>query len=336
MRIGFTYDLRDDYLAQGFSEEQAAEFDRPDTIDDVAGALAALGHEVSRIGRLSELIRRLLDGERWDLVFNIAEGVRGIGREAQVPALLDAWNIPYTFSDPVVMGLTLHKGLTKRVVRDAGIPTAEFAVIEHVADLDRLSLPFPLFAKPVAEGTSKGVDTRSKITNRNALNRVCARLLGDFDQPVLVERYLPGREFTVGLLGTGAAARVPGVLEVALNERAEPAIYTFLNKEECETRVEYRLVDDRDARVAADVALAAWKVLGCRDAGRVDVRLDAGGLANFIEVNPLPGLNPVHSDLPILCTRLGWPFERLIGEILDSALMRVHATAARGARRRTA
>lgn len=336
MRIGFTYDLRDDYLAQGYSAEVTAEFDRPDTIEAIEAALDSLGHEVARIGRLEALMRRLLDGERWDLVFNIAEGMHGPGREAQVPAVLDAWRIPYVFSDPMVMGLSLHKGLTKRAVRDAGIATPDFAVIECAADLDAVRLPYPLFAKPVAEGTSKGVDARSRITDRAELKRVCARLLREFDQPVLIERYLPGREFTVGILGTGERARVPGVLEVALTEDAEPEIYTFLNKEYCETRVDYRLADDEDARAAAEVALASWRVLGCRDAGRVDVRLDTDGTAHFLEVNPLPGLNPVHSDLPILCAMLGWPFERLIGEILESALERMRATVPAQARLRIA
>jgi len=325
MRVGFTYDLRDGYLARGFSEEQAAEFDRPDTIEAIEHALRAAGHRVDRIGGLESLMRRLLAGDRWDLVFNIAEGVQGIGRESQVPALLDAWNIPYVFSDPVVLGLCLHKGLAKHVARDAGVPTPDFVMVESRADVDHIHLPFPLFAKPVAEGTSKGIDGRAIIRDRAGLERACARLLSGFAQPVLVERYLPGREFTAGLLGTGDHARVLGVLEVALTDRAEPDVYTWMNKEEFDVRVDYRLVDDADSRAAGAVALAAWRALGCRDGGRVDVRLDGSGEAQFMEVNPLPGLNPVRSDLAILATKLGWPFERLIASIVDSAMTRVPA-----------
>src|SRR3954454_2464911 len=157
MRIGLTYDLRQDYLAAGFSEDETAEFDRPDTIAHLEQALQQLGHATERIGHARQLIARLARGDDWDLVFNIAEGLCGIAREAQVPAILDVYGIAYTFSDPLVMALTLHKGLTKAVVRDAGLPTPPLAGTEGVAESAKVELPFPLFAKPVAEGTGKGV-----------------------------------------------------------------------------------------------------------------------------------------------------------------------------------
>ena len=161
MKIGITYDLRDDYLAEGYGEEETAEFDHPRTIAAIEEALQSLGYETERIGHIRALARRLVADERWDMVFNIAEGLRGFGREAQVPALLDAWNIPYTFSDPLLLSLTLHKGMTKRVIRDLGIPTPDFAVVETPEEIATVVLPFPLFAKPVAEGTGKGVTAAS-------------------------------------------------------------------------------------------------------------------------------------------------------------------------------
>src|SRR4029450_419590 len=127
MRVGFTFDLRDHYLATGYSAEDTAEFDNIETIDSLAGALERLGLEVDRIGTVRELAQRLVAGERWDLVFNIAEGLKGVGREAQVPALLEAYDIPCTFSDPLVMALALHKGMAQRVARDCGVPAAPFA-----------------------------------------------------------------------------------------------------------------------------------------------------------------------------------------------------------------
>src|SRR4051794_13652496 len=157
MRIGITYDLREAYLAMGYGEEETAELDRESTIESIETTLQSLGHETERIGHAMQLASRLVRGQRWDLVFNIAEGIHGIGREAQVPALLDLYQIPYTFSDPLVMALTLHKGMTKRVVRDAGVPTPDFAVVENEGDAARVTLPLPLFVKPVAEGTGKGV-----------------------------------------------------------------------------------------------------------------------------------------------------------------------------------
>jgi hypothetical protein len=126
MNVGITYDLREDYLAEGYSEEETAEFDRSDTIEAIERTLQDLGFQTDRIGNISNLISRLVAGDRWDLVFNIAEGLRGFGREAQVPAILDAYGIPYTFSDPLVLALTLHKALTKHVMRSMGVPTPDF------------------------------------------------------------------------------------------------------------------------------------------------------------------------------------------------------------------
>jgi D-alanine-D-alanine ligase len=323
MRIALTYDLRDDYLAAGHSEEEAAEFDRPETIDGIAQALAALRHSPVRVGNLAALAARLLAGERWDLVFNIAEGLYGLARESQVPALLDAWRIPYTFSDPLVLALSLHKGMTKRVVRDAGVPTPDFRLVEEEADLDVVDLPFPLFCKPVAEGSSKGVTPASRVAGPDALRAVCRDLLARFRQPVLVEEYLPGRELTVGILGTGRNAVVLGVLEVLLRSGAESGIYSFHNKEHYEALVDYRVADDADARAAGEVALAAWRVLGGRDAGRVDLRFDARGRPCFLEVNPLAGLHPVRSDLAIIARRVGLGYQGLIGRIVQSAQERV-------------
>lgn len=325
MRIGITYDLRDDYLAAGYSAEETAEFDSPVTIQAIAAALAALGHQPQPVGRLEALLARLLAGERWDLVFNIAEGLYGFGREAQVPAVLDAFRIPYVFSDPLVLSLTLHKGMAKRVVRDGGVPTADFALVETLADLEGLDLPYPLFVKPVAEGTGKGISALSKVATPQALRAACRELLGRFAQPVLVETYLPGREFTVGITGSGRDAAVLGVMEVLLGERAEADAYSYENKEHYEDRVSYRLVADGLAAEVGRVALDAWRCLGCRDGGRVDLRLDGRGVAHFLEVNPLAGLHPQRSDLAILCRLAGIGYTELIGRILDSALARLPA-----------
>ncbi|MHB9096556.1 MAG: D-alanine--D-alanine ligase family protein [Syntrophales bacterium] len=323
MKIGMTYDLRDDYLAEGYGEEETAEFDHPATIAAIEGALRELGYETDRIGHIRALAKRLIAGERWELIFNIAEGLRGFGREAQVPTLLDAYDIPYTFSDPLILTLTLHKGMTKRVIRDLGIPTPDFAVIESPEEIATVQLPFPLFAKPVAEGTGKGVTAASKITDRNGLERICRALLETFRQPVLVEAFLPGREFTVGIIGTGREAFAPGVLEVHFTEKAEKEVYSYINKEEWHGRIEYRLATDAMARLAEETALAAWRGLGCRDGGRIDLRADANGVPHFMEVNPLAGLRPDHSDLPILCDLAGMPYRELIAGIMRSALKRI-------------
>ncbi len=326
MNIGLTYDLKSYYLARGLDEEAAAEFDREDTVEAIEKALAALGHRPERIGNLFELIPRLTAGHKWDLVFNISEGLHGIGREAQVPALLDAFGIPYTFSDPLVSSLTLHKAMTKRVVRDAGVHTPDFAVIETPEDAQAVSFPPPFFIKPVAEGTGKGISSASFVQDAAELAPASARLLQAYPQGILVERYLPGREFTVGILGTGASARALGTLEVHLVAQAEPGGYGYENKKHYEKRVKYRLLSPEDDPVVAEaeaLSVKAWRILGCRDAGRIDVRCDEAGKPQFIEVNPLAGIHPVDSDLPILCKQAGISYQSLIGQIVDSARLRI-------------
>lgn len=324
MRIGLTYDLRQDYLDLGFDEEETAEFDRIETVESIEKTLGLLGHQTERIGNIWNLTKMLAEEKRWDLVFNIAEGLYGIGRESQVPALLDAYQIPYTFSDPLVLALTLHKGMAKSVLRDKGIPTPLFTEIHSVDDINGTALQYPMFAKPLAEGTGKGIDGRSKINNKTELSDVCIRLLQAYKQPVLLESYLPGREFTVGLVGTGNKARSVGVIEVILKDQAEQHAYSYINKEKCEELVEYRPVSDILAKKAEETALAAWRALGCRDAGRVDLRNDVHDIPNVMEINPLAGIHPEHSDLPIICTFYGIRYVSLLEMILESAMERVN------------
>lgn len=324
MKVGITYDLRDDYLKEGYSSEETAEFDRVDTIDAIDEALSELGHSVDRIGNARQLVARLAEGHSWDLVFNIAEGMYGVGREALVPALLDAYRIPYTFSDPLILALTLHKGMTKVIIRDAGLLTADFAVINSIPAIDEVSLPYPLFAKPVAEGTGKGINDKSKIGSPSELHAVCGCLLHEFRQPVLVETYLPGREFTVGIVGTGEDAQAIGTMEVLFRDKQDSElIYSYHNKSHYEEMILYSVPEKEVIDSCSKLALSSWKVLGCRDGGRVDVRMDAEGRPNFIEVNPLAGLNPVHSDLPILCRLNGISFQELIERILMNTLKRI-------------
>lgn len=322
MRVGLTYDLRDDYLALGFGDEETAEFDSTVTIAAIESALERRGFETDRIGHVRALNARLAAGERWDLVFNIAEGLKGVNREAQVPALLEAFGIPYTFSDPLTMALTLDKSMAKRIVRDHGISTAPFLMIEHARQPLPPDAEFPLFAKPVAEGTGKGVSAASCLRTPEEFAQTVRRLLKTYRQPVLVESYLPGREFTVGIVGNNGAARALGVMEVVFDHEAEAGGYTYENKEHYEDRVHYRLVDDAEARLARRNALAAWRALRCRDGGRVDLRSDSNGVPQFLEVNPLAGLHPVRSDLVILARLAGIDFEGLIGRIVDAALTR--------------
>jgi D-alanine-D-alanine ligase len=324
MHVAMVYDLRNEYLAEGYSEADVAEFDSESTIEALTNAISAAGHTVSRVGHGRALAGRLVAGERWDLVFSIAEGLRGRSREAQVPALLEMFGVPYAFSDPLVCAATLDKAVAKRLVLSHGLATPPFTLISEPSDLAGIDMVYPLFVKPVAEGTGKGVDGRSRVNTPIELNDTARGLLARFDQPVLVEAYLPGREFTTGVLGTGSSARVLGTMEIRMLDNAPAADYSYDVKEQCENCVSYTRMESGPLRDEVEgLALASYRALECRDAGRVDIRLDAQGRPAFMEVNPLPGLHPTHSDLPMIAAREGMSYETLIGAIIDSALERV-------------
>jgi D-alanine-D-alanine ligase len=322
MRIALVYDLRDDYRALGFSEEEVAEFDSVETVDQLAAALEALGCEPVRVGRGQALAARLVAGERYVLVFSIAEGVRGRSREAQVPALCELFDQPYLFSDPLTMAASLDKAVAKRLVRDAGVPTPAFAVAERSTSELSGWADFPAFVKPLAEGTGKGCEAGSLVHTQTELFAAATRMIERYKQPALVEQYLAGREFTVGVVGNRKDARVLGVCEILLKPNAEANVYSLHNKELCEELVIYTPASDNEAMRAGTRALEAYRALHCRDAARIDFRSDAHGEPHFLEANPLAGLNPWHSDLPILAAQNGIEFVTLIGMILDAGLAR--------------
>lgn len=324
MRIGFVFDLRDDYRAMGYGEEDVAEFDTIETIEAIEAALRRLGHSVVRVGHGRELARRFVAGERFDLVFSIAEGLKGRSREAQVPALCELFEQPYVFSDPLTMAVTLDKAVAKRIVRDAGIPTAPFLIYDSAGQDLAGWTHYPAFVKPLAEGTGKGCEKASMVSDAAALRASAEHILARYKQPALVESYLPGREFTIGIVGTGAEARVVGIMEIVLlvGAGADAGVYSYTNKEECERFCKYHLADDAEAQKAAARALAAHRALDCRDAARHDFRSDAHGEPAFMEVNPIAGLHPSHSDLPILSGLAGVSYDALMGEIIASAARR--------------
>lgn len=321
MIIGLTYDLRSDYLKEGYSEEQTAEFDNEQTILAIESALHKLGIQTERIGNAKHLMHKLLQGKKWDLVFNICEGMYGDSRESLVPALLDAFQIKFVFSDAITLGISLNKALTKKIIRDAGINTAPFFEVNNINEIKNCNLNYPLFAKPVAEGTGKGIEDKSVIYDYTQLFERCNYILNTFKQAVIVEEFLPGREFTVGITGNGDEAIIEGVMEVIYGEGVNN-IYSYFNKENYKNRITYKKVDKEIFADCANISLKVWKTLNAHDGGRIDLRIDKQGKMSFIEINPLAGLNPISSDLPILCKMYGTDYDTLIKNIMNAALKR--------------
>jgi D-alanine-D-alanine ligase len=299
--------------------EDTAEFDKQDTVDAIDGALKNMGFETEPIGNCFQLIDALSAGKKWDLVFNIAEGLYGDGRESVVPAILDQYKIPYVFSGPVIMGISLNKHLTRLIVSAAGVPVSPGILISEMKDVDRCNLNYPLFIKPVSEGTGKGITEKSLVTSESELRQMVEFLLTRFNQPALVEEYLPGREFTVGIIGSGDDATAIGGMEIECKDNLP---YSVEYKENYQIFCKYKPLTSEFSDECKTVALNVWKALGAVDAGRVDVKADRKGRLCFMEVNPLAGLHPVHSDLPILSNMIGIKYQALIEMIMHSAIKR--------------
>ena len=320
MKIGLTFDLRSWYIDRGYSMDETAEFDKQETVDALSESLNKMGHETESIGNAFQLIEALAGGKRWDMVFNIAEGLYGDGRESVVPAILDQYKIPYVFSGPVIMGLSLNKHLAKVIVSAAGVPVSPGVLISSPGDLDKLNLSYPLFVKPVSEGTGKGITEKSLVKNGIELKGMVEWILQEFRQPALVEEYLPGREFTVGVVGSGDEAVAIGGMEVMC---ADNLPYSVEVKENYQNYCTYAPLGNDIADECKAVALGAWKALDAVDAGRVDLKADRNGRICFIEANPLAGLNPVHSDLPILARMYGIEYQDLMEMIMNAAIKRI-------------
>jgi D-alanine-D-alanine ligase len=326
MKIGLTYDLVGEHPPYfNAPPDYYGEFHSEESIRILKETLEGLGHEVDRIGNIKQLVHFIVSQNAVDIVFNVAEGIWGRSREAQVPALLEAFQIPYTFSDPLTLSVCLDKAVTKRLMQSEGIATPAFHVISDPSQFDQkieASLKYPLFVKPLREGTSKGINSQSIIENRQELFSRVQFLISLYKQPVMVEEYLPGREFTIGIIGSGAEAHILGAVEIIVTDSQEK-VYGFLQKEECEDRVLYKPVETRAVLdTISELALRAYRAVDCQDAGRVDIRFDKKGDPHFLEINPLPGLHPITSDLSIIATQVGVAYEQLIAEILRSAFQR--------------
>jgi len=323
MKIGFTFDLRSWYLDRGYSMEDTAEFDKIDTVNSLEAAVRKMGHETEKIGNVFQLIESLHNGKKWDLVFNIAEGLYGDGRESVVPAILDQYKIPYVFSGPVVLGISLNKYLTRLIVASAGVPVSPGMLISTKEDIKNCNLRYPLFIKPVSEGTGKGITEKNHLKSPEELKEVAEYLLERFNQPALVEEYLPGREFTVGVLGSAGEAEAIGGMEIICKDNLP---YSIEFKENYKEFCKYIPMDPALTAEAKKVALSAWNALGGLDGGRVDVKADREGRLCFMEVNPLAGLHPIDSDLPILSRFSGIQYDELIERIVKSAIKRNNLT----------
>ncbi len=325
LKVGITYNLKKDFTRQENQPiDLLEEFDSEETVDAIRRVLESEGHEVIKLGGDVGLIDRLRQASV-DIVFNIAEGLQGRNREAHIPALLEFLNIPYTGSDPLTLSLTLDKAMAKRIVMSQEVPTPRFKKVERMEDLYNLNLRYPLFIKPCYEGSSKGVRLDSKILDSRALTEKAGGLLETYSSPLLVEEFVRGPEFTVGILGN-EPARVLGVMQIEIiGSPPEESIYSLEIKREWEKKVRYHCppsIDPSLLKKIEEVALRSYRALECRDVSRVDIRVGEDQKPYFLEINPLPGLSPVYGDLVIMARSMGWDYGELVKTILHNALKR--------------
>jgi D-alanine-D-alanine ligase len=313
-----------------------AEWDAAETIAAVERALSGLG-DVIRLEATRDFPQHLREA-RPDIVFNMAEGLTGQNREAHVPAICEFYGVPYSGSDPFTLSLALHKARTKQMLQFYGIPTAPFALVDSLAEAKAVRranlLRYPLFAKPVQEGSSKGITERNYIRDGDELLAVVAELLELYKQPVLLEEFLPGDEFTCGVLGNGKEAKVLPIVGIRFDVLPPGAlpIYGFEAKWIWDRPDQPLQMFDCPARVSAplrsaieEVTLRAYRAIGCRDWSRIDVRLDARGIPNIVEINPLPGILPNPEDnscLPKAAAAAGMSYDELIQACVMAAAKR--------------
>ena len=321
-------------IAELIARDEFAEWDSPTTIAAVESALSHLG-KVIRLEANEDFPERLREA-RPDIVFNIAEGFHGVNREAHVPAICEFFGIPYSGSDPFTLSLCLDKARTKETLTFHGIPTPKFSVVEKIEDLHAVTgkLALPLFVKPVHEGSSKGITDSNLCWDRTQLLKQTRFLLESYKQPVIVEEYLPGKEFTCAVLGNGDEATVMPIVGMNFETLPKGAlpIYSFdakfvwdrpenpLDIFQCPARITRKLQASIER-----VTLDAFRALGCRDWARIDVRLDAAGIPNVLEVNPLPGILPDPADnscMPKAARAAGIGYDELIQNCLKYAAAR--------------
>lgn len=325
IKLGIICNLK--HPDQDHPSEEEAEFDEPSTVLAIRNALVSHGVETVIIEADRNLPQAIRDSGI-NMAFNIAEGKGGRSREAQVPALLDLLGIPYTGSDPVALGLSLDKGLCKQLMAAAGVPTAPHVLVHPGQPRAQIPFAFPVILKPNAEGSGKGISENCIAESEEELDRLLAESFASEQCDMLAEEYLPGREFTVGLIGNGDTLQVMPPMEIIYhgNTQRRYKVYSYDVKCNFQKHVSYQCpaqLSSQQMEQLKQSARTAFQVLGCQDVARIDFRMDAEGEACFLEINPLPGLAPGYSDLPMIAKAAGYDYDSFVCAIFDAACARL-------------
>lgn len=329
--VGFTYDLKSEYLKEKFSLEDVVEFDTEQTIEEITSALTWAGYKVEQVGSFRNLLSQLSKGKSWDIVFNIAEGISGRNRESQVPLLLEYYKIPYTGSDALTMGICLDKVVSKKIVSYHNLPTPKFFVVSNIKELSKIKeidLSFPVMVKPSCEGSSKGLSKNAVVYDKQKLKEVCEEKLVKYKQPVLIEEFIYGKEFTVVVMGNKYSEKFPiksfPPVQIAVNGKTDlgEEFFTYERIENDETSYICPSAEPENLLSNLEkITSEIYKVLEVRDFGRIDFRVDYDNNIYFLECNPLPHLGKI-DVFPLVANAVSMSYEEMISNIVKIALDR--------------
>lgn len=324
-KIGIVFNLK----RKGASDDRYEEYDEIETIESLKKEIEKHGFEVVPLEQNGEFLKRLSEVKP-DFVFNIAEGTgHSRSRESQVPCVLESLGIPYSGSDPLSLGITLDKYLTNRILQSAGIPVPQMFLVQNNGDAIDLKNIFKrnrlFIVKPRWEGSSKGIFLNSVVSNFKDLKKRVESVFEKYRQPAVVEEFLEKDEITVGVCGN-SPPRLAGMMRVAPKKKIRKFfIYSLETKREWKTKVKYepeKRIPEKTRLKIEGFALRAFITLDLRDIARIDFRLDKSGIPRIIDINPLPGLSPLYSDLPILYRLKDRKYSDLIKDILRESFMR--------------
>lgn len=323
LTVGITFNLKKGIVSE--AEDIEAEYDSYDTIEAISNTFSAAGVKVELLEADTDIVEKIKKS-KVDIVFNIAEGAIGRGREAQVPAILSFLGVPYSGSDETTLAMALDKAVTKRYLSTYHILTPDYQLVKSPEFHLDPGLKFPLIVKPNYEGSGKGISDLAVVDDSDSLYRVISKNFKLYGQPMLVEQFIKGREFTVGVLGNGNDMKVFEPMEIRyLRQERENRIYSYNVKINYKNYVEYVCppqLDEDTLKSMKNIAAEIYTALDCKDFSRIDFRLSEEGDIHFIEINPLPGMAPGYSDYPMLAEFCGMSYKELVIGVLNSALKR--------------
>lgn len=330
LKIGLVLNTRKD------TSEFEVEYDPPHTIELIKSGIEKAGYECVFI-EADEYVAENVKLHKPDLVFNRSEGLKGESRESHIPAILEMLGIPYIGSDILTTALSLNKGWTKKILAYDNIGSPKFIIVDGLDEIKDLDFSFPLFLKPNEEGSSIGINEDNIVSNKTQLENKLKMMIDLYKEPILIEEFIEGREFSAGVLGTkDGKFEILSIIEIdfskfptdignVFGQRAK-TLFDDLGHYICPAILTDELKDDIET-----TTLKICELLDIKDFSRLDFRLNSNNELFFLEINPLPGMDfdlesNDFSFYPYMAIKSGYTYDDLIKRLIESALFRYGLT----------